>query len=443
MSNVTLVVLLLSTVAYADEADRDPELAPMAPAAHTITSAEDFAARVLRGNADVAVTHAEIERVRGVARQALAQLLPNLSATANAQYMQPSNVTFSSSTATTAGGLDVTTTSFIASGSVSLSQSLVSPRDWYAQGTNRRAIASAEASAQDRVRTTLMQAAEDAIAERSAARSADVSRVGLRSALEVVKLTARKVELGDAAPLDLVRTEQDVESARALVISADEALRKARETVGLVLGSTQPVGFDDSLPIASIEVAMTQRCSARPAADRPDVVAAKTETEIARRKLRDTKLAYLPSLGLSSQLSASTNAMLGQNWSFNLVATLSVPIWDGGAREGATRSATASLAQKAAQLGAVERAATVQQTQTSRGVQVATAARTVSERNRTLAAKVAKMTRTAFAEGSGTTFDLVEAARKAREAELDLVGKEYDLVRANIDARLAASTCSR
>jgi outer membrane protein TolC len=131
----------------------------------------------------------------------------------------------------------------------------------------------------------------------------------------------------------------------------------------------------------------------------------------------------------------------GAHWLFNLIGTLSIPIWDGGSREGKLRVSRAVLAEKQAVLAATRRGATVQQIQAERAVAVARAARVTSQRESGLAEESARITRSAFTAGGVTAFDVVDTARKAREAALDLVGKDYDLVRSRVDALLASASC--
>lgn len=440
--------------ASADSARRsieeDPDLKPVPEASGSIADMDAFLTQLLQGNADVAVARQEIERARGAARQALAALLPTLSASGSLQYQQPTggysaalSGSGASSGAMSASNLILSSTPLLATGTLSLSQSLISPRALYAVGTNDRSIASAQAAAEDRVRTTLLAAADDLLAERSAARTAEISRVGLRTALEVMTMTARKLELGSATQLDLMRTKQDVENARFSVVNANETLRKAREALGLVIGAGTALGVSPELPIDSIETALLRRCQPRAIEQRPDVKAATLDTEIAVRTVRDRLLAYVPSLSLTGNASVSNVAQLsGENWSFNILGTLSVPIWDGGANAGAGRAARAALLEKRVQLGATTRAAAVQKNQAARSVQVAQAAQAVAQRSQALTAEVARLTRSAFVSGTGTSFDVVDAARKAREAELDLVGRKHDLVRARIADLLTAATCT-
>ena len=43
--------------------------------------------------------------------------------------------------------------------------------------------------------------------------------------------------------------------------------------------------------------------------------------------------------------------------------------------------------------------------------------------------------------GTGTSFDLVDAAQRARAAEVDLAVKEFTVVQSKLGALLALSTC--
>ena len=47
----------------------------------------------------------------------------------------------------------------------------------------------------------------------------------------------------------------------------------------------------------------------------------------------------------------------------------------------------------------------------------------------------------AYEAGTGTSFELVDTAQKARQAELDLTVKEFDVVRARLAALLANANC--
>ena len=88
-----------------------------------------------------------------------------------------------------------------------------------------------------------------------------------------------------------------------------------------------------------------------------------------------------------------------------------------------------------------KRQARVEVQQASRAVEVAKQNLGVSTKSRQLAAESARLARIAFVAGHGTSFDLIDADRRLREAELDLAVKEFELIRAQIAALLAVSAC--
>jgi outer membrane protein TolC len=68
-------------------------------------------------------------------------------------------------------------------------------------------------------------------------------------------------------------------------------------------------------------------------------------------------------------------------------------------------------------------------------VQVAITARDVARES-------ARLARLAFVSGSGTSFDLVDNTRRLREAEIDLLIREFRVVQAQLTAYLTRANCS-
>jgi hypothetical protein len=65
----------------------------------------------------------------------------------------------------------------------------------------------------------------------------------------------------------------------------------------------------------------------------------------------------------------------------------------------------------------------------------------VSRQARDIAEESARLSRIAFVHGTGTSFDLVESARRQRLAEIDVTIREFEVVRAKVSALLALSNC--
>ena len=120
---------------------------------------------------------------------------------------------------------------------------------------------------------------------------------------------------------------------------------------------------------------------------------------------------------------------------------LSWTLYDGGLRYATREERAAETRLAAEQVTEAKRQARLQVMQAFRNVRTSEATLIVAARTRELAAETARLTKVAYVNGSGTSFDLVDTARKLREAELDYTIKEFDVLRAKIAALLALATC--
>ncbi|MDC0681857.1 TolC family protein [Sorangium atrum] len=431
----------------------DPALAPVPPAARTLASWNDARAMIEQRSVDFAIAVQEVARAEGVARRALAAALPSLDARGDvnhklaggsAERLPSDFVPPPEDPSDARQDIEIAPTTLTAS--LTLRQPVLAPRAWYGIGTARRSVDVARLSLEDRRRITVGAAADAVVSIVTAERVSEINRVGLRSALERLELTRRRERLGTGTKLDVVRAEQDVALARATLVSGDEALRKAREALGAVLGERGEVGVPQGFSLNAIAAEVQSQCAEARSDQRADVRAARAELEIAERNLTDAKLAFAPNVDLSSTLSAQTS--LGdesthrtRSWGWSIGAVLTVPLWDGGARYGDLEINRAVVEQQRVRLGAVERTAGLETTQAVRGVAVAEQARAVAEQSRDLARETARLTQVAFEAGTATSFDLVESGRRQREAELDLAVKEFEVVKAKITALLSSASC--
>ena len=67
--------------------------------------------------------------------------------------------------------------------------------------------------------------------------------------------------------------------------------------------------------------------------------------------------------------------------------------------------------------------------------------RDVAANTRDLAKEQSRLSLVAFEAGTGTSFDLVTSQQLARQAELQFVVAEFNVVKAKIEAMLAAANC--
>jgi outer membrane protein TolC len=175
---------------------------------------------------------------------------------------------------------------------------------------------------------------------------------------------------------------------------------------------------------------------------RPDIAQAQVQLEVAKRNLRNVWYTFLPTVGLSSTLSATSPVSSGYpNPLWNVQASLDVPIWDGGIRYGNLRNARAAEDIAAQQLESLRRQAIIQVEQAQRQLTVAEASDRVAAEQRDLAQQNDTMTQTAYTAGQGTSLELVTASEAHRQAEINLALQDFNVVKARLLALLALATC--
>jgi len=323
-----------------------------------------------------------------------------------------------------------------------LNWSVLNPRALYAIGTSQRNIELMRLSFEDRRRIIATSVVSLMLSTLAAMRITELNRVGLRAALDRLLLTQTRFQFGQGTALDVDRTSQDVEAARALIITSDEALRETREALGASLAIPVGVSPPGDLDLEHFETAVAHTCHLNDDIEkRPDVLAASKLVEIAQRRVTDAYLQISPYLNVGSQLAYTNEPVLAPYTGWSVQGTIVVPFYDGGARYGALRDARAALEQARQNLVASRIAAIVASAQAQREVGVVTASRDVAARQRDLAAVVDRRTREGYAQGLGTSLDLVTSAQALRQAEINLALLTFQVAQARANAVLTNAEC--
>ncbi|MFP2913748.1 TolC family protein, partial [Pyxidicoccus sp. 3LFB2] len=145
----------------------------------------------------------------------------------------------------------------------------------------------------------------------------------------------------------------------------------------------------------------------------------------------------LPTLGLSSTLfGLTTDPGFGRFVTWNVSAVLSVPLWEGGGRGGLVRERAGVETQAEAVLESARRDVELEVARARRGVEVAEALVKTAVESRDLAERTDRLTRRSFEVGRGSSLELVQSGAALRQAELNLVLREFELVQARLDAFL-------
>jgi outer membrane protein TolC len=421
-----------------------PALAADAP--RELQTWEDADVLLRARSADLRIALDDVLRAEAQSRTALAAALPTINATGSGSLNLVTNQGVQFCTVDgrqQACPVDIPIKRF-ADGNVSLSHPLVNVRAWHVIGTTNRGVEAATLAAEDTRRIVTLSVANSVVAVFTTERVAELNRIGLQNAETRLALAKQRLALGSGVLLDVIRAEQDLATAKASLVTGDESVRQARESLGLALGVAAPVSVAKTFNLDAVEASARKMCKpVNSPQERADVLALRKREEVAERTRTEASLAFLPTLNVASQVFTTTRDT-GQapNTTWNVQGILSWNIWDGGARYGLMRDTEAQVDQARQRGDAQERRATIESVQAARSVSVSTESRKVAEEARNLAEQVDRLTRIAFAEGRGTSLELVAAATALRQAEVNLALREFELVRAKLTAMLALSRCN-
>jgi outer membrane protein TolC len=413
----------------------DAMLAPVETPTQILSTWQQALALVRSRSTSIASAQSRVVEAQARSRQALSSSLPELSGNGSVRRSLLFGTAFD--------GSRQPSPATVWNAGVSLRQSILDLRSWHDVGTAKAAVQAANVSAEDSERLALGALADTIVSVITAERLAEVSRVSLRSNLSTLDLTKKRTMLGAASAVDVLRAEQEVASNRADVVGADESVRQAREALGMALGFPEAWGVTSDIKVDQLATDARSVCS--PLQDpeqRSDVVAARLNVEVSERNARSSSYGHAPTLDVVSDLAYSSQPQSVRPVQWSIGAVLTVPIYDGG-RLSSEREISRALAESARQqLTQTARQARLEATQAQRSVQVARANFEVSRQARDIAAESARLARIAFVHGTGTSFDLVESARRQRLSEIDVTIKEFEVVRAQITALLALSNCN-
>jgi outer membrane protein TolC len=418
----------------------DPMLAPVPPAQRSVATWKEAIETARARSTDLRTAYDAVSQAEGQQRTALGALLPQINAT-NTLYHVAIAADDGVAVSPTGQILSTATTTADVLG-MTVQQSVLNIQQIYAFGTAKSAVDAARLSYDDLARTVAQGVANALVGVVTAERVADLNRIGLRQSLDRLQLTVEKRRLGAATDVDVVRANQDAAAARSTLVTGDEALRQAREALGLALGIPVAIGVSPALTLNDLPTETQQTC--RPVAsieDRADLRAARANVEVARRRVTETWWQFAPYVSAQGTAVRIMNTENPPTTLWNIQATLTIPIWDGGQRYGLLGTNDAKLDAARQAHDAAFRQATIQVEQAKRGVSVAEDRLRVSGEARDLAAKNDELTQLGYSAGQMTSLDLVTAAAARRNAEVNYALTEFGLVRAKVAAILALANC--
>jgi outer membrane protein TolC len=434
-----LAGLLLSTLAHGQRGGKLPPLPTLEDVAPETSqnlekiSLNEAVRRALARNPTAIVAFQEIKRAEALVMEARAPSMPSLMATAMLTRLDADRVLPGKDSKGNPTNIVIAAANQ-QSGSLLLNVPLISPRAWTQWSESAVGLQSTKASNEDTRRTLATTTARAYLAIISLKRQVDITARAVANDRSHYDYTHTRYEGGVGNRVDEVRAAQQLAADQALLSSSFNALARAREALGILLGEDRPVDTFDDVSLAD--------GSANPddaAARRQDVVAAKARTTAAEKIRKDSWADFSPSLSGQIQpffQNPQSLTMPTTGWQAFLI--LSFPIIEGGIRRGQMRERDALLAEARAQYDGLLR-------QTKSDIRVA-----VEEIRRTdeamrssgaaadLAHQALDLANLAYHAGATTNIEVIDAERRAHDADSAVVIAEDNVRQARLDLLVAA-----
>jgi outer membrane protein TolC len=273
-----------------------------------------------------------------------------------------------------------------------------------------------------------------------AAAQAYLSIIAARQVLELnerARDTARahaayatdRFEGGMGSRLNQIRAQQEVSSDEVRVEAAGLAMRRAQEALRVLIAADGPVDAAEEplfeAPADADAEALQRRAEVRL------VVARETA---AQRRVDDSWRDRLPTLdALFTPQTTLPPGLFARKATFTAQVLFAVPLFDSGHRKGLAREREAELAFVKAERAGLEREVRAEVRAAREAVVSSDRALTAARAASAQAAEVVRITDIVFRAGATTNLELIDAQRRARDAETEVAIAESALRRARLE----------
>jgi outer membrane protein TolC len=220
-----------------------------------------------------------------------------------------------------------------------------------------------------------------------------------------------------------------VESAQLAVVQAQEAL-------GVLVAGATPM---DTAEEPWLDAISTEQAFDEARRRRADLLHLRASQHLARRVLREDFTAYLPSITASfAPIYTYPGTVFTPTLSWEGQLSLTVPFYDGGTREGVLREHRALRDESDFNLESLERQAASDIRVGGESVQRNTEALRRARHAAELAHEAVKIAELSYEAGATTNIELIDAERRARDADTAAAVLEDAARQARIDLLFAA-----
>ena len=320
-------------------------------------------------------------------------------------------------------------------GTLDLRYPLYAPAVWARRVEAQDSVEVAGLSAVETRRQTALATADAYLAVIARRRVIDSSIRARDAAQAHVDLASELEQRGSGSRLNRVRAQQELSVDDGLIESARLLLYRAQEALGVLLAADGPIDAADepdfNTPPGAGDV--PQMIS-----NRADLRLFAAEERSADRVLADNRKSYLPVFeGIFQPQSTYPAQFFVPSNTWRVLLQLDIPIFDSGYKSAEARSRQSAVdVARATRVGAT----------TSATSEVRMAREAIASADRELvtrraaaaqAQEVVDIVNISFRAGASTNIEVIDAERRARDADLEVVLTEDALRRARLDLRTA------
>lgn len=315
---------------------------------------------------------------------------------------------------------------------------LLTPVRWAERAQARDQVLVARRTTEDVKRAIGVAAAQAYLAIITERRVLELNERSRENARAHFEYAQQRYEGGLGSRLNALRAQQELSVDETRVEDARLAVRRAQEALGVLVAADGPVdaaaepAFDAPTDVAPERIPPTFLST------RTDVQLVNAQVAAAERVARNAWKEYLPAvLGVVAPQILTPSGLFAptRSWSASIVFTM--PLFDSGQRRGLSRERQALLEIAQAGRGALERQATSEIRTALEAVRSSERALVSAQAAAQQAEEVVQITDVAFRTGATTNIEVIDAQRRARDAETQAAITEDAVRRAKLDLLVA------
>lgn len=407
----SLVASALGLVAPSVMADEPPAMpakgAIEAPTkATSALSFDDAIKRAVARNPTAEVAAQEIRRAEALAKQVRAAWLPTLNA--NGVYTRlDSDRELNGRVILSANQLNA---------NLGLTVPIVAPRQWVAHARSKDNVLVARAAESDARREVAVAAARAYLTVIAQRRVLNSAQRALNTARAHEEYAATRFQGGVGNRLDAVRASQERATAEVRVKTQLSALARAQEGLGVLIGEEGSVDAAEDPALGTLP--SVNAALGEVGVLRADIAAQRDRVEVTRKAVRDSWVDYMPVLSAVVQpfyQNPPTFTQPQTGWQAQLV--LQIPLFDGGLRYGLADEREAAEAQARSRLEGALRSARSEVRIAFESMRRADEALVFARDAAKLAGESLELAQLAYKAGATSNIEVVDAERRAHEAD--------------------------